>query len=253
MNILFTICGRAGSKGVKNKNIRDFLGYPLPYYTLSVIELYLNKYGTAFNRTDIALSTDSLELITLFQNVNNEVFIINRAENLSGDFVGKLDVIKDCAIRAEQHYQTRYDIVVDLDITSPLRTVEDLKNTIDKKIEMDVDVVFTVTEARRNPYFNMVMKNDTCYTVVIPSNFVSRQQAPQIYDMNASIYAYSSNYIHSSEVKNRRAEIVVMMDTGVLDIDGESDFEFMQVIAKYLYENKPEFSEAYEYIPKIVK
>ncbi|MDD3706486.1 MAG: acylneuraminate cytidylyltransferase family protein, partial [Clostridiaceae bacterium] len=39
-DILFTICGRAGSKGIKNKNLRDFLGYPLPYYTISAIDLY---------------------------------------------------------------------------------------------------------------------------------------------------------------------------------------------------------------------
>ena len=43
MNILFTICGRAGSKGIKNKNIRKFVGKPLPYYTISAIDLFLKK------------------------------------------------------------------------------------------------------------------------------------------------------------------------------------------------------------------
>ena len=41
MNILFTICGRAGSKGIKNKNVREFLSKPLPLYTLSAIDLFL--------------------------------------------------------------------------------------------------------------------------------------------------------------------------------------------------------------------
>ena len=43
MRILFTICGRAGSKGIKNKNIRDFLDVPLPMYTLAAIDLYLER------------------------------------------------------------------------------------------------------------------------------------------------------------------------------------------------------------------
>ena len=44
MNILFTICARAGSKGVKSKNARDFLGYPLVYYTLSVYDGFCRNY-----------------------------------------------------------------------------------------------------------------------------------------------------------------------------------------------------------------
>ena len=43
MNLLFTICGRAGSKGIKNKNIKNFLDKPLALYSLSVIDLYLKE------------------------------------------------------------------------------------------------------------------------------------------------------------------------------------------------------------------
>ena len=43
MKILFTICGRAGSKGIKNKNIREFVGKPLPYYTISAIDLFFKR------------------------------------------------------------------------------------------------------------------------------------------------------------------------------------------------------------------
>ena len=35
MNLLFTVCARAGSKGFQNKNVRGFLGHPLSYYTMS--------------------------------------------------------------------------------------------------------------------------------------------------------------------------------------------------------------------------
>ena len=66
MNILFTICGRAGSKGIRNKNIRDFLGYPLPYYTFSAAALYINNQQK--DKIDVVLNTDSEELMQLTKN-----------------------------------------------------------------------------------------------------------------------------------------------------------------------------------------
>ena len=62
MNILFTICGRAGSKGIKNKNIRMFVGKPLPYYTVSAIDLFLKRTKIEADY-DIVVNTDSTELI----------------------------------------------------------------------------------------------------------------------------------------------------------------------------------------------
>ena len=44
MRILFTICGRAGSKGIRNKNLREFAGKYLAHYTVSAIDLYLKRH-----------------------------------------------------------------------------------------------------------------------------------------------------------------------------------------------------------------
>ena len=60
MNILFTVCGRAGSKGFKNKNLKKLNGIPLVYYTLSAIRLYMDKHET--DNVTVALNTDSEEL-----------------------------------------------------------------------------------------------------------------------------------------------------------------------------------------------
>ena len=65
MNLLFTICGRAGSKGIKNKNIKNFLDKPLALYSLSVIDLYLKKSNY---QADIVLNTDSKDLMDIFEN-----------------------------------------------------------------------------------------------------------------------------------------------------------------------------------------
>lgn len=78
MNILFTICGRAGSKGIKNKNIRKFVGKPLPYYTISAIDLFLKKTSLDIE-ADIVVNSDSRELLQLMkENQLRVVEIIER-------------------------------------------------------------------------------------------------------------------------------------------------------------------------------
>ena len=248
MKILFTICGRAGSKGVKNKNIRTFCGKPLAYYSLSAIDLYLKQHPDI--QYDIVVNSDSKELIALVTgNSLRTVDAIDRDESLAGDVIGKCAVINDCLYRMEQRKACRYDLVVDLDITSPLRTMKDLEEVIRTHLETGADVTTTVAPARRNPYFNQVRKTEHGYKKVIESSFTSRQQAPAIYDMNASIYAYKPDYLRSGKgVLEGYCEIVEMYDTGILDIDHENDFELMEVIAKYLFTVNTGFREVYDNI-----
>lgn len=235
MNILFTICGRAGSKGIKGKNFKEFLGCPLVYYTLAAIQLY--KESNIEDDIEIALNTDSLELVKLVQESKTPVVYIERKENLAGDVVAKKDVIADTWIEMEKAEGKKYDMIVDCDITSPLRTVEDIKNLIEKKRTSGFDVVFSVTDSRRNPYFNMVSVNsDGEADVVIKSKFTARQQAPQIFDMNASLYAYSPYYLsNEGHMFDFKCGTIFMRDTAVLDLDNACDFEFMEVIADYLF------------------
>lgn len=249
MNVLFTICGRAGSKGIKSKNIREFCGKPLPYYSLSTIDLFLKRTTLDIN-ADIVVSTDSEELIDLMKkNKLCTVEIINRSEDLSGDAIGKVAVIKDCFIKMQDKLEKSYDVIIDLDITSPLRTIVDLDNLFTRFLEKKADVTTSVVPARRNPYFNQLMRTEQGFKKVIESNYTARQQAPEIFDMNASIYAYNPTFLISGKnVLDGYVECIEMYDTGILDLDHENDFEIMEVVARYLYENRPEFSEIRENI-----
>ena len=247
MNLLFTICGRAGSKGIKNKNIKNFLDKPLALYSLSVIDLYLKN---SEYQADIVLNTDSEDLINIFEcNSLRPVEVVKRIPELSGDNVAKIDVINNCLIEMEIKKDTIYHLIIDLDITSPLRTVTDLKTMIDKKIGSDYDLIFSVTDSRRNPYFNMVKKTENGFERVISSNFNTRQEAPEIFDMNASIYVYSREFLHKNiGLFDGKCDAYKMFDTGVLDLDHEGDMVLMEVIAKYLFENNEEFKEIYDNI-----
>lgn len=249
MNILFTICGRAGSKGIKNKNIRDFAGIPLPYYTLSAIDLFLQK--TAFEiHADVVSNSDSRELLDLMmKNPFMNVHCIERKEELAGDSVGKIEVIRDCFYRMEGDRKCEYDMVIDMDITSPLRTTDDIEKLIIRHKETGADVTTSVVPARRNPYFNQIKRTEHGFKKVIDSSYTARQQAPEIFDMNASLYAYHPDYLKNGMgVLDGYCECIEMYDTGVLDLDHENDFELMEVLAQYLFTRKIEFQQIYENI-----
>ena len=159
MNLLFTVCGRAGSKGVVGKNLREFCGIPLVWYTLSAISLYRERYASEDDFIQTTLNTDSDDLIRLASGTTEEIFTIYRARELAGDRVPKVSVIRDCLDRTEAACEKMFDMVVDLDITSPLRTVEDIYRAVQKKASRpESDVVFSVAPARRNPCFNMVRR-----------------------------------------------------------------------------------------------
>jgi len=233
MNILFTICGRAGSKGFKNKNLKELRNVPLAYYSLAGIKLYKDIHQE--DSVVVALNTDSDPLVDLVLKQSAlPVILVDRKPELAGDFVAKVDVIKDTMYSCNQFEP---DVVIDLDITSPMRRVIDIENIISEYDKCIYDIVFSVVEARRSPYFNMVeVKPDGFYRKICQSSFTARQQAPKSYEMNASIYAYSPNFLRGEITKtiiDYNCGISVMPDYLVLDIDSEDDFSMMQYLHDY--------------------
>lgn len=249
MTILFTICGRAGSKGFKNKNLKEMNGVPLVYYTLAVIEEYKEKHKD--HNVLVAVNTDSKELQEVIKKqvlIQNIIFI-NRKAELAGDTVGKVDVIQDTYQYVKGEYSI--DLVVDLDITSPLRRECDLENVIREVVlNPDLDLAFSVVEARRNPYFNMVeKKEDGYYRKICLSKYTSRQQAPASYEMNASIYAYNPSFLEAEinkTILDYKCGIAIMPDYLVLDIDSETDFRMMQVLHTYFCKEDEGLNEIYQ-------
>ncbi len=239
MNLLFTICGRAGSKGFKNKNLKEFNGYPLSFYTLAAIKGYIDKHPE--DNISVALNTDSpeLERLIMEQSIVENVISVVRKKSLAGDIAPKVEVIKDTYLNCKQN--EKFDVVIDLDITSPMRSVEDIENALEVYKSNTYDLVFSVVESRRSPYFNMVEKKDNgYYGKVCQSNYTARQQAPSVYELNASIYVYSPKFLDSEitgTILDYNCGISVMKDYLVLDIDSEEDFEMMQELHKYYKKN----------------
>lgn len=255
MNILFTICARAGSKGVKGKNTKTFGKMPLAAYTAAAFALFKQRYGEAFEHMVLAVNTDSQLLLQQMDGLGIEYIFVSRTEELAGDVVAKKDVIKDTLIKSEEKTGKIFDVILDLDLTSPLRTVNDIKGTIDV-LEQDAgaDIAYSVTSSRRSPYFNMVAKKeDGYYHTVMETQFTARQQCPVCFDMNASIYAYRRAYMLEDRILPRKEVVWKMKDTGILDIDSEDDFELMELMADYFYRKYPAYGEIMEAAEKMLR
>lgn len=230
-NILITICARGGSKGIPGKNIKKVGGKPLLAYTVKVANEFAKKYNA-----DIILSSDSEDIIKVGEKYGLSSEYV-RPDYLANDTCGKPDAIKDAMIWAQKEYDKTYDFVVDLDVTSPIRTLEDIEKCL-FMIEEDREAltVFSVNPCARNPYFNMVQEQpDGYYSVVLGGMYTTRQSAPKVYDMNASIYVYRRGALegeHPKAVTSR--SLAYVMEHICFDLDEPSDYDYLA----YLIENK---------------
>ena len=214
-----------------------FCQKPLVHYTLEIYEKFVKKHVDEGNEIELAVNTDSELLLEQIQKKGTKYIFVKRKEGLEGDTVAKAEVIRDTLAEVEVVKNEVYDLVVDLDLTSPLRNLEDVEGTINQVIQNEkCNFAYSVTESRRNPYFNMVCKKeDGFYDKVIESEYTARQQTPHCFDMNASIYAYTRDYLLDMRTGNRYALIWKMPDSMILDIDNEADFEIMEIMAEYYW------------------
>jgi N-acylneuraminate cytidylyltransferase/CMP-N,N'-diacetyllegionaminic acid synthase len=225
MKILGTICARGGSKGVKDKNIRELAGKPLIAHTIE----YFKKWGKA-NR--IVCSTDSEKIANIARQFGAEIPCM-RPKELATDNAFKLHVIQHIVKFCEEQ-DGKYDIIVDLDPTAPLRKQKFLDEALKKFLESNANNLYSVCKARKNPYFNMVELDENGYAHLCKkSNVVRRQDAATVYELNASIYIYNRDFLlHTNTLHSDKTIIYEMPDITSIDIDSELDFLFVEFLLK---------------------
>ena len=216
--ILCTTCARGGSKGIPRKNIAIVAGKPLIAYTLEVA-----KECDYFD--DIIVSTDDEEIMKIASDYDIHA-PFKRPDYLSKDVASKIGVIRHAVKWVENNWHKKYDIVVDLSVVSPLRRVEDIKNSIELLVNGNADNVFSVSPSYRNPYYNMVEIVDGKIKLVKdPSKKLTRRQdAPVVYDMNDSIYVWWEKTLFEKDTLfNDNTRIYVMPRHRGIDIDEPFD------------------------------
>lgn len=151
MKAVVFIFARGGSKGLPGKNVRHLGGKPLIAWSI--------EHARAVPRiTRVIVSTDSEEIAVVARQYGAEVPFIRPAELAQDDSPEWLAWrhAHNCLQETEGGLP---DVLVSVPATAPLRSPQDIENCMDEFAKDDADVVITVTDAHRSPYFNMVKTN----------------------------------------------------------------------------------------------
>ena len=225
MKVLCTICARKGSKGVPNKNVKEIVGKPLIAFSIQQA-LESNLFDK------IVVSTDSDEIRKIAKQYGAESWFSRPAE-LSKDDSPKIPVIKHALEESEKKFNCKFDHIIDLDSTAPLRNVEDIRKAYKIFLQDSFDNLITGTRSRKNPYFNMIeIKNGEIeLSKKLKNTPVGRQLAPQVFDMNASIYIWSREFlIKEDRLFSGKLGFYEMPEDRSIDIDSPLDWEIVKML-----------------------
>lgn len=226
MTRLCTICARGGSKGVPGKNIRPLAGLPLIAHSI-------RQARDSGLFAAIAVSSDATAILAAAAEAGADLMIERPAE-LASDTAGKLPAIRHCVAEAERRLDRRFDILVDLDATSPLRLPEDIRGAVALLEDSGAASVITGSPARRSPYFNLVEERpdgSVGLSKPPPAEVLRRQDAPACFDMNASIYVWRRDvFLAGPRVFYPDTRLFVMPEERSHDIDSELDFAIVEML-----------------------
>jgi N-acylneuraminate cytidylyltransferase len=223
--VVACIFARGGSRGLPGKNVRQLGGVPLIGHAI--------RAALATPRVArCVVSTDDPEIAAVSRALGAETPFIRPAE-LATDTAREWLAWRH-AIRTLRDQGTPVGTFMSIPATAPLRTPDDLAACLAAYDQGDADVVITVTDAHRNPYFNMVTIDDTGRaTLVIPPvvPVANRQDAPTVYDMTTVAYVADPDFILAADsLFSGRVRAVVVPPERAIDIDSDLDFRIAELM-----------------------
>jgi CMP-N,N'-diacetyllegionaminic acid synthase len=223
--ILGHIGARKGSKGVPGKNFRMLCGKPLIDWSLD--PLFANPRVGA-----VVVSTDDEEIYD--HAVKRGALAIGlRPAELATDTAPKWGVWQH-ALAASEALVGPVSAFLDLDCTSPLRLPEDIDGALTLYEIEHPDMVMSVCEARKNPYFNLVEPDSTGALHVskpLPGGVWARQDAPVVYEHVGLVYVVDPTYLRRAKTIYEGRVIPYVLPTDRChDIDTPYDFRLVEFL-----------------------
>jgi CMP-N,N'-diacetyllegionaminic acid synthase len=221
------ICARGGSKGLPGKNVRRVARHPLIAYTIAVA-----RGCQSLDR--VVVSTDDDEIAAVARRYG--AVVLMRPARLARDDTAKLPVLRHAVGAVERELGLRVELVVDLQVTSPVRTVGDIERCLRAVRKPATDVALTVARARNNPYYDLIEeRRGYLVTSKRPPRVITRRQdAPPVYVVTGSVYAYRRDYLmaEGADVLGRRTRGVIVPEERSLDVDTALDLKLLELLVR---------------------
>ncbi len=230
MKTVAFIFARGGSKGIPNKNLHLFGGKPLIAWSI--------EQALAIKEIDrLIVSTDSEDIKKVALEYGAEVPFI-RPKELSQDNSPEWLAWQHALKYLIEDLNYNPDIMVSIPTTSPLRSTKDIIRCIELYQKGESDIIVTISETDRSPYFNMVhIDDDKTLRLVSPplKTIFNRQNAPEVFNITTVCYVSSPDFIlnNNSLFEGKVRAIQVPFERSI-DIDNIFDLKFAESILKQL-------------------
>ncbi|WP_144584115.1 cytidylyltransferase domain-containing protein [Campylobacter coli] len=219
INVLLPMKGN--SERVKNKNMKDFNGFPLYHAIMKALleSSYINKI---FINTDSDIIASDVK-----KNFGDDIVIIRRPLEIQGDFVSMNDIIAYDLTQCDGEY------FLQTHSTNPLLKTSTIDLAIRKFFDnLDVyDSLFSVTKVQTRFYDkNAKAINHN------PEKLLRTQDLEPMYEENSNFYIFSKKSFELAGKKRigLKPQIFSMNKLEAVDIDNPEDF----ILAELLYKNR---------------
>jgi CMP-N,N'-diacetyllegionaminic acid synthase len=222
-SILIVVPARGGSKGIPLKNLRRVGGQSLVARVGEIVRQVpgIDRAVVSTDHEDIAREAARSGLDVPFR----------RPERLSGDRISDFDVLIHALLATEAVDRRRYDIVVMLQPTSPLRTPDQVSATISMLVEGGWDSVWTVseTDSKAHPLKQLTVADGRLdYYDLRGAEIIARQQLQPVFHRNGIAYAMTRDcLVEQRTIKGRRTGALVVSGDRV-SIDTEEDIALVE-------------------------
>lgn len=227
-NVLIIIPARGGSKGIPRKNIKPLNGKPLIYYAIDTARAITAD-------ENICVSTDDQEIKSVVEEYGLKVPFL-RPDELATDTAGTNEVLLHSLDFYEQQGK-HYDIVLLLQVTSPFRKAEQVKEALElfKRTNDKDAMVVSVKECPSNPYYDIFEEDQNGYLQISKGDgtIYRRQDAPKVYEYNGAIYIMDAHTLKRTHMHKIPHRVKYVMDAkSSFDLDTMQDWQMAEMMLK---------------------
>jgi CMP-N,N'-diacetyllegionaminic acid synthase len=225
-NILAIIPARAGSKGIKNKNIISIHGKPLISYTIKSAKkskLITNLIG----------STDSIKIKKIFEKYNVDVPFL-RPKKLATDKSLIIKTLFFCLKKMEKINKKKYEYIILLQPTAPNREKNEIDSCINKIIKKKADSLISLSLLDEpHPYKLKKISKGFAYDYLKNGkNNYPRQSLPKLYKPSGNIYIFKRKIIINKNLNTNNQTYSIVEKEKFLNIDNNDDLSLAKLKLK---------------------
>ena len=224
MNCIAIIPARSGSKGLKDKNIKELNGKPLLGYSVDAA-INSKLFDT------VMVSTDSERYAEVARQCGAEVPFL-RSEFTSSDSASSWDAVKE-VIANYKKIGKEFDVLVLLQPTSPLRSANDIAEAFKVFKDKNANAVISVCEVDHSPLWCNTLESGNSMINFAKTSRPNgnRQMLDTYYRLNGAIYLLRTSVLDNiDKLYADECYAYIMSRKSSVDIDNLDDFKYAEFL-----------------------